>query len=163
MWPSTTSDDFNPRPPRGGRLKAKAAMLIKLLFQSTPPARGATMPSAGLICWLLFQSTPPARGATPSCAGWQWHPTDFNPRPPRGGRHCLRISGCFRTCISIHAPREGGDPTLRLDELQVVDISIHAPREGGDNSGFMLYLSLRYFNPRPPRGGRPVSCTRRTT
>ena len=38
---------------------------------------------------------------------------------------------CFRTEISIHAPREGGDGGLDAGDVQHL-ISIHAPREGGD-------------------------------
>ncbi len=34
--------DFNPRPPRGGRLSCKVVNCAEKLFQSTPPARGAT-------------------------------------------------------------------------------------------------------------------------
>ena len=83
--------DFNPRPPRGGRLKSAWSNLLTGIFQSTPPARGATSrPCRGLCATWAFQSTPPARGAT-------------------------EITFCSPpTCkISIHAPREGGD---RLDQ-----------------------------------------------
>ena len=34
--------DFNPRPPRGGRLRWVFSRVVVLSFQSTPPARGAT-------------------------------------------------------------------------------------------------------------------------
>ena len=34
-------------------------------------------------------------------------------------------------------------------------ISIHAPREGGDISCAKWNAIFYYFNPRPPRGGRP--------
>ena len=34
-------------------------------------------------------------------------------------------------------------------------ISIHAPREGGDNTYDDIAKYGYYFNPRPPRGGRP--------
>ena len=33
-------------------------------------------------------------------------------------------------------------------------ISIHAPREGGDGTLVLGLILRRYFNPRPPRGGR---------
>ena len=66
---------------------------------------------------------------------WGGHPRDwsnFNPRPPRGGR---------------------------LNALRLVDnktnISIHAPREGGDRRRPGSACQRGYFNPRPPRGGRP--------
>ena len=34
-------------------------------------------------------------------------------------------------------------------------ISIHAPREGGDPEAWTRTGHGAYFNPRPPRGGRP--------
>ena len=42
--PRTTSPtcDFNPRPPRGGRLSLTNSLSYVKIFQSTPPARGAT-------------------------------------------------------------------------------------------------------------------------
>ena len=35
--------------------------------------------------------------------------TDFNPRPPRGGRQRYLLQKAMSVFISIHAPREGGD------------------------------------------------------
>ena len=57
-------DNFNPRPPRGGRPYKPRSERTKREFQSTPPARGATSSSGG------------SDGGS----------GDFNPRPPRGGR-----------------------------------------------------------------------------
>ena len=103
---------------------------------------------------------------------------DFNPRPPRGGRHVMFTKGGLDIfLISIHAPPRGGrlpDNGAAADESI---ISIHAPREGGDRAkpcrfisqvrfqstpparGATSYRSERKgtkenFNPRPPRGGR---------
>ena len=36
-------------------------------------------------------------------------------------------------------------------------ISIHAPREGGDFGEKVFSDAVADFNPRPPRGGRPLS------
>ena len=58
-------------------------------------------------------------------------PSDFNPRPPRGGGDVKKDYPDAFIKISIHAPREGGDNTDKRERL-VTDISIHAPREGGD-------------------------------
>ena len=105
---------------------------------------------------MLFQSTPPARGATIVTA----------------------IADPVRH-ISIHAPREGGRLHNPTDTRHVCVISIHAPREGGDcwrscaSCGYPRFQSTPpargatfahllthsgkwYFNPRPPRGGRPI-------
>ena len=43
----------------------------------------------------------------------------------------------------------------------VFEISIHAPREGGDSGSSVRRISEFYFNPRPPRGGRRLTCTHR--
>ena len=39
--------------------------------------------------------------------------SDFNPRPPCGGRHCPAGDGGRLYRISIHAPRVGGDSKNR--------------------------------------------------
>ena len=98
--------------------------------------------------------------------------------PREGGDMFLR-RGSRHFLISIHAPREGGDLTVkRIGKIKIrfqstppargatlssrnqymaQIISIHAPREGGDGVfyGRFAYQS-GYFNPRPPRGGRPA-------
>ena len=45
-----------------------------------------------------------------------------------------------------------------MDHVQplAAQISIHAPREGGDCPWCKRRSNLRDFNPRPPRGGRPL-------
>ena len=57
--------------------------------------------------------------------------SDFNPRPPRGGRLYINSMLYYSYSISIHAPREGGDG-VTTSTAMVQEISIHAPREGGD-------------------------------
>ena len=102
---------------------------------------------------------------------------DFNPRPPRGGRHYAELTGMlaekfqstpsarratggnnnggFFGNISIHALREEGDSSAhRLTHVQRT-ISIHALREEGDLRHSRDGGVRTYFNPRPPRGGRP--------
>ena len=58
---------------------------------------------------------------------------NFYPRPPRGGRPYLEITGNGAEGISIHALREEGDD-VRRPEL----------------------CAAKNFYPRPPRGGRLV-------
>ncbi len=57
--------------------------------------------------------------------------TDFNPRPPRGGRQPL---------IRLYNPDN--------------KISIHALREESDQRSTGMEPDAEYFNPRPPRGER---------
>ena len=80
-------EDFNPRPPCGGRQPAQKLVNSSSRFQSTPPVWGATLGDA-MTPYIIFQfqSTPPVWGAT-----------------------FLRCEKKFVKSISIHAPRVGGD------------------------------------------------------
>ena len=79
-----------------------------------------------------FQSTPSARRAT--------------------GRIDAQASDIE---ISIHALREEGDLHQAASGFQPRNISIHALREEGDPGLSGSSSVSKYFNPRPPRGGRP--------
>ena len=81
------SEDFYPRPPRGGRLKRLDGDTEKEKFLSTPSARRATLRSAHRSEKLFY----------------------FYPRPPRGGRLIDRSKCKTAAQISIHALREEGD------------------------------------------------------
>ena len=151
--------------------------LQHVIFLSTPSARRATSVLDTSVTATVFLSTPSARRATSLLSTALGTPTDFYPRPPRGGRP--DHPGLFSrgVDISIHALREEGDrhcPRPRLVEV----ISIHALREEGDFwwadvpricIEFLSTPSARRathrrpapgsrgsdFYPRPPRGGRP--------
>ena len=127
------SSDFNPRPPRGGRLTRLAVFLLQPCISIHAPREGGDAAFRRL--------------------GDRFY--NFNPRPPRGGRRRIKLNATQAAGISIHAPREGGDKRLFIPSPTQY-ISIHAPREGGD----VLTASGRWvsidFNPRPPRGGRPL-------
>ena len=146
--------NFNPRPPRGGRLNCYKVLPITTLFQSTPSARRATV-----LATLSYIT--------------DFH---FNPRPPRGGRHRPYLTAKSMHRISIHALREEGDgrqetqqpakfyfnprpprggrPVIFACGRCPVLISIHALREEGDITAGNRSAAHLYFNPRPPRGGR---------
>ena len=131
IWDQNIFVDFNPRPPRGGRLFVSLLLSILGRFQSTPPARGAT--------YRLYDGS-----------GYQY----ISIHAPREGGDMFLRRGPRHFMISIHAPREGGDLLLQSGSLNysifqstppargatldflgtVLDfiISIHAPREGGD-------------------------------
>ena len=111
--------DFNPRPPRGGRRS-------RLPYPCGPTP--------------LFQSTPPARGATIRPKWCEKIISGISIHAPREGGDGRAVdvdAGGFD--ISIHAPREGGDHT-RFSPLCYWFISIHAPREGGDSKDAQFYL-----------------------
>ena len=109
------------------------------------------------------------------CKKHRKSPSDFYPRPPRGGRLWSSASVCgapvflstpsarratyLDFCcfcffsISIHALREEGDLLLFRTKQNPV-ISIHALREEGDVKQLKPGKTQRNFYPRPPRGGR---------
>ena len=128
---------------------------LQSIFQSTPPARGATAMPIVISATSGFQSTPPARGAT-TPPGWRSRTDcDFNPRPPRGGRLQQRV--CYKdgSLISIHAPREGGDTTEAKIFHAAPLFQSTPPARGATFLWLCACCVAAYFNPRPPRGGRP--------
>ena len=74
----------------------------------------------GVVLLNRFLSTPSARRATFCDSSFAISPTNFYPRPPRGGR--LHRSGLHRTegSISIHALREEGDDPKKHRQRQTV-------------------------------------------
>ena len=81
------SRNFNPRPPRGGRLEIDKVLIVAPKFQSTPSVGRATRCAhAEAVPRKEFQSTPSARRATSSGSRSMLPDSHFNPRPPRGER-----------------------------------------------------------------------------
>ena len=148
------ANNFYPRPPRGGRLCVNTIFGACAQFLSTPSARRATSAFNGSNNHIRFLSTPSARRATDELPLLDRSPSDFYPRPPRGGRLSLELETDDLMKISIHALREEGDgfqrrygavvvlflstPSARRatssinDAKKLLDISIHALREEGD-------------------------------
>ena len=85
----TVSNNFYPRPPRGGRLVGSLSADDELLFLSTPSARRATCLSVQRLCVYVYFYPRPPRGGRPGHAGNQRRLLYFYPRPPRGGRHLM--------------------------------------------------------------------------
>ena len=83
---------------------------------------------------------------------WKFLPTPSARRATAGTVH----HDVAKT-ISIHALREEGDTTGYINYDGNYGISIHALREEGDVMDMELVACGKYFYPRPPRGGRPVS------
>ena len=128
----TGHGNFNPRPPRGGR---------PLIGVKSSP-----------VCMISIHAL---REEGDTLTVRQTHPaSDFNPRPPRGGRPGVICTPRIAQWISIHALREEGDCAI-LSLLHLWHISIHALREEGDMPRSTPTSAGAYFNPRPPRGGRP--------
>ena len=125
------TQNFYPRPPRGGRHFWSDVFGLKPLFLSTPSARRATShiscltrrtgnfyprpPRGGRPVHCIFNLTidnfyprPPRGGRRVACTTSAKHKY-FYPRPPRGGRRRRLRPACHQDHISIHALREEGD------------------------------------------------------
>ena len=66
---------------------------------------------------------------------------NFNPRPPRGGRHSHGRFQSVYPYFNPRPPRGGRLPRMFVTILLLV-ISIHAPREGGDSKDAQFYLRI---------------------
>ena len=166
---------FNPRPPCGGRRLKRGPHIdpsrisihaprvggddrhrVRLhqgvAFQSTPPVWGATPSMSGPMGNFAFQSMPPVWGATRTPRICFWPISDFNPRPPCGGRLCRAPCAASAPYFNPRPPCGG-----RLDVAQCrvggAHISIHAPRVGGDLSGLRLRIEPAVFQSTPPVWG----------
>ena len=84
-----------------------------------------------------------------------FQPSDFYPRPPRGGRRSneREPDPCKRFLSTPSARRATGGPQRPRGNSR---ISIHALREEGDQLWGGRTRPLRDFYPRPPRGGRHI-------
>ena len=126
--------NFNPRAPRGARRNEQRILQILITISIHVPREGHDLyKKIRLITGKIFQSTCPARGTTRSDAGLDQMPA-----------------------ISIHVPREGHDAVALIMPANGQTISIHVPREGHDLSVDLRRFEVLYFNPRAPRGARPI-------
>ena len=102
-----------------------------MLFQSTPSARRATEKALRykLAKWISIHAL--REEGDDGTLMQSTDPTNFNPRPPRGGRPPKRDVEHGKHHISIHALREEGDLFLFCPGTPAL-ISIHALREEGD-------------------------------
>ena len=151
--------NFYPRPPRGGRPVCFAAGRVSVSISiHALREEGDSSPIFKKVAIL-----------------------NFYPRPPRGGRRGVCAGIVAPELISIHALREEGDtlprrtmtlqrrflstPSARRATCPACQlsgnksISIHALREEGDRPAGSDPPALRYFYPRPPRGGRLLRST----
>ena len=152
------TQDFYPRPPRGGRRELPAvvygdclisihalreegdscsikAAYIPCDFYPRPPRGGRPAQIGKTDALILFLSTPSARRATDLRRVLLRREQNFYPRPPRGGR---------RDYVPYDLQRFSflSTPSARRATLTA---------RGSITPGINFY-------PRPPRGGRPIFC-----
>ena len=152
----TVFSDFNPRPPRGGRLAHCASGPRWPYFNPRPPRGGRPAHIRDLATQRDISIHAPREGGDSANLSSLSIIFDFNPRPPRGGRPLPSITAAWSAKFQSTPPARGATAPA-LDIPRPGHISIHAPREGGDQILFQRgCVHSGDFNPRPPRGGRPV-------
>ncbi len=147
---------FNPRSPRGERRLVQAEKDGGYNFNPRSP-RGERPPWAVTLTWRGdFNPRSPRGERPPYVPCLEPGAQDFNPRSPRGERPLPLIvqDGAFD--ISIHAPLAGSDVVNAAPRGVPHSISIHAPLAGSDLCCRTSHLPCCNFNPRSPRGERPI-------
>ena len=149
----TLAHYFNPRPPRGGATRRLDTKLrLHRDFNPRPREGGDVRTYEGSTSNCISIHAPREGGdVTPTC--WITGTSDFNPRPPRGGRPLVSMVPPSKLVFQSTPPARGATAGHYLTVPAQV-ISIHAPREGGDMGASRSARALKNFNPRPPRGGR---------
>ena len=143
--------------PREGSDTIKWALMdVQDAFQSTLPARGATS-SLNPAPSLPFNFNPRSpRGERRNTTGLSLVGfSHFNPRSPRGERLAAIAVAQITTAFQSTLPARGATAGQQRRHPYRA-ISIHAPREGSDRDSYRPYYCGAYFNPRSPRGERPV-------
>ena len=167
---------FQSKPSVGRATCAAVFRRRRFAFQSKPSVGRATAAhKARHRAFFYFNPRPPWGGRHPQ-ANVPPKQLYFNPRPPWGGRLKISKPLIYNSFISIHALRGEGDQspaypvpaTITFQSTPSVGratpsaklysrphfISIHALRGEGDRASIRRHKCRRYFNPRPPWGGR---------
>src|SRR5699024_8665289 len=122
-------------------------------FLPTPSARRATKGLSTSTVWPSnFYPRPPRGGRQYTFCFASNHP-DFYPRPPRGGRHRAQVNH-WNDQLFLPTPSARRATEKALEECGLVAISTHALREEGDVQPQSIARKGGNFYPRPPRGGR---------
>ena len=155
MW-----TNFYPRPPRGGRpAQSSVFESSQEQFLSTPSARRATSAFNGSNNHIRFLSTPSARRATDELPLLDRSPSDFYPRPPRGGR--LLPHEPFGQRLKFLSTPSARRATVQQANGGLCSNNFYPrpPRGGRPEQRQKQPRNRQHFYPRPPRGGRPAKDT----
>ena len=169
---------FNPRPPCGGRLIRPPNFSCPPKISIHGPRVGADLLTGPFSDNQRISIHGPRVGADSELVGFPFMVLTISIHGPRVGAdgRNIYLASAFAafqstapvwgpttrqrtshdiSVISIHGPRVGADfPMLPYKTIRN-EISIHGPRVGADKRRIRHSKTVRYFNPRPPCGGRP--------
>ena len=100
----------------------------------------------------LFQSTPPARGATKSIQGCRCFLSDFNPRPPRGGRRDDPAGRLGDVVFQSTPPARGATAKWRLQWVSPPRFQSTPPARGATQAQDKDFPRLVFQSTPPARG-----------
>ena len=151
-------EDFNPRTPRGVRLRREGGHAGAGDFNPRTP-RGVRlgMTDDDGCTWQISIHAP--REGCDYLVDGLLHITGISIHAPREGCDGGRHHRSARLLISIHAPREGCD-SPRVLRCAVGAISIHAPREGCDPSITRIRVRFLTFQSTHPARGATANFTK---
>ena len=157
-WARTSSFspiNFNPRSPRGERPSRYSSLDGHIAFQPTLPAWGATLTlRIAQEDLMIFQPTLPAWGATKNDTTG-YIAALFQPTLPAWGATLSLLAFLPLMIFQPTLPAWGATQAFSpLPDLH--RISTHAPRVGSDFTDKLQPAAFKDFNPRSPRGERPV-------
>ena len=130
-----TSQDFNPRSPRGGATRSTAQTQPQAAISIHAPHEGERLYDGQRVCVLhLISIHAPHEGERP--ARYSPRPSAhryFNPRSPRGGatRGCIDVLDVLREFQST-LPTRGSDDGVRQGEAALVIFQSTLPTRGSD-------------------------------
>ena len=147
-------DNFNPRPPWGGRQNViRINFYTRIISIHALRGEGDLKYTVFLGQSFLFQSTPSVGRATKCTVDMIPMQKYFNPRPPWGGR-LSSFSFCFAYSYFNPRPPWGGRPINTVSTTRP-SIFQSTPSVGRATRALTKFkLKIINFNPRPPWGGR---------
>ena len=149
-----TKQNFNPRPPRGGRLGGDGARAIKGDISIHAPREGGdALSTICAPCCMNISIHAPREGGDRSSVSLAYRSTkDFNPRPPRGGRHrCAASSRPGRKNFNPRPPR-GGRPARRYPRPGIDRFQSTPPARGATPRRRGTVVSPQFQSTPPARG-----------
>ena len=141
-------------PRAGGDSVEKAGEMNSLGISIHAPRAGGDADRAAASCCRCISIHAPRAGGDYFClSALRWY-SNFNPRPPCGGRRQNGVMSADDIRISIHAPRAGGDGASSILPTHTPTFQSTPPVRGATYKRCIPRSTLPNFNPRPPCGGR---------
>ena len=149
-----SNNHFNPRPREGGDRGGVVRVKIRKVISIHAPARGATVVHRTGYAIDGISIHAPREGGDRRFQRQNLYDAWISIHAPARGATVVHRTGYAIDGISIHAPREGGDAHYAACAVQFGEFQSTPPARGATRALPPASHFQKYFNPRPPRGGR---------